>query len=132
MTPIKSKNVYRDGPIYLKDLRNMLNKYGFEDETFAYSSDMLTMEMFVVLTKETTIILASSAAITLLVVIVITGNCRLGLLITSSVILTNYFLLALIPLVGLTFNNVVVIYLITSIGLSVLYSAQICHTFLLM
>ena len=130
VTPIKSENAYRDGPIYLTDLRNMLSKYGF-DETFAYSSDMLTMEMFVVLTGETAAILASSAAVTLLVVFLITGAPRLALIVTFSIILTNFFLLALIPLVGLNFNNVVVVYLITSIGLSVLYSAQISHTFLL-
>mmetsp|Transcript_11807 Transcript_11807/g.16050 ORF Transcript_11807/g.16050 Transcript_11807/m.16050 type:complete len:284 (-) Transcript_11807:1037-1888(-) len=65
------------------------------------------------------------------VVFLITASPRLGLIITGSLLLTVYFLLALIPLVGLQFNNVVVIYLITSIGLSVLYSAQISHTFLL-
>jgi len=131
VTPIKSDNVYRDGPIYLRDLRSLLGKYGFVDESFAYSSDMLTMELYVMLTRETAIILGSSALVTLFVVIIITGEYRLGLIVTGSVILTNYFLVALIPLLGLTFNNVVVVYLITSIGLSVVYSTQISHTFLL-
>ena len=123
--------MYRDGPIYLRDLRNLLGKYGFADESFAYSSDMLTMELYVMLARETAIILASSALVTFFVVFIITGEYRLGLIVTGSVILTNFFLVALIPFLGLTFNNIVVVYLITSIGLSVVYSTQISHTFLL-
>lgn len=91
---------------------------------------MLTMEMFVVLIKETAIILTSSAAVTALIVFLITGGPRLSMIVTFSIILTNYFLLAMVPLANLTLNNVVVVYLITSMGLSVLYSAQISHTFL--
>ena len=130
VTPIKSDNVYRDGPAYLTDLRDLLSKFSFE-ETYAYSTDMLTMELFVVLISETAIILASCAALTILVVFLITGAPRLAAIIGFTTILTNYFLLGLIPLVGLTFNNVVSVYLITSIGLSVLYSVQVSHTFLL-
>ena len=111
-------------------MRELLGKFGFSN-TYAYSTDMLTMEMFVVLIKETAIIIMSSATVTALVVFLITGGPRLGLIVTFSIILTNYFLLALIPLANLTFNNVVVVYLITSMGLSVLYSAQITHTFLI-
>ena len=131
VTPIKSDNVYRDGPIYLAELRKVLKSYGFDDETFAFSNDMLTMELFVVLNKETAITIGSSIAITALVVFVITGAIRLAIIVTLSVILMNLLLLALIPLLGLTFNNVVVAYQIVGIGLSVLYSTQVCHTFLL-
>lgn len=81
------------------------------------------METFVVLTKETAYTMASTAVMILLVVFLITGFPRIGLVVTLAVILTNYFLLALIPVVGLHFNDVVVGYLISSIGLSVLYSA---------
>lgn len=112
-------------------MRTLLGTYGF-DETYAYSSDMLIMEMFEVLIGETAIIMASSAAATAIVFFLITGGPRLGIIVTFSIVLTNYFLLALIPVVGLNFNNVVMTYLITSIGLSVLYSAQISHTFLLL
>ena len=90
---------------------------------------MLTMEMYVVLIKETVFILASSTSITLLVVSIITGSFRIGLIITISLLLMIYFLLALIPLVSLTFNNLVIAYFITSIAFSVLYSVQMAHTF---
>lgn len=122
VTPIKTNNAYRDGPLYLEDMRSLLGTYGITD-TYAFSSDMLTMEMFVVLIQETAIILGSSAVATIFVVFLITGGPRLGLIIACSVMLTNFFLLAIIPLVSLQFNNVVVVYFITSIGLSVLYSA---------
>lgn len=72
----------------------------------------------------------SSLAAIFLVVWLITGSIQLSLFVLLCVAQTNFFLCGLIPLVGLTFNNVVVIYLINSLGLSVLYSMQISHTFL--
>ena len=103
-------------------MRQVLGKYGIE-ESYAYSSAMLTMEMSVVLVPETASILVCSAALSFFVVAIISGGPRIGMIVTLSIILMNFFLLALVPLVGLTFNNVVLVYLITSIGISVLYSA---------
>ena len=129
IVPVSSDDTYEDGPKYLTDIRKLLGTYGIDD-SYAYSTDMLTMEMFVVLVGETATIIFSASAACFLVVFLITGGPRLGAIITGSVLLSVYFLLALIPLVSLQFNNVAVIYLITSIGLSVLYSAQISHSYL--
>ena len=100
MTPIKLADAYRDGPTYLQDVRRLVGTYGI-NETYAFSSDMLTMEMFVVLIQETAIILGSASAATVFVVFIITGGPRLGLIVAVSVMLTNFFLLAIMPLVSL-------------------------------
>ena len=42
----------------------------------------------------------------------------------------DVFLLALIPMVGLKFNNIVVIHILSSIGLSVLYTVLILHAYI--
>lgn len=44
----------------------------------------------------------------------------------------DLFLVALIPLWGLTFNNISLVHLVSSLGFSVLYSVHISHTYLLM
>jgi hypothetical protein len=103
-------------------MRKLLGTYGIND-SYAYSTDMLTMEMFNILLEETAGIICAAAAACFFAVFLITAGPRLGAIITATVLLTVYFLLAWVKLVGLQFNNVVVIYLITSIGLSVLYSA---------
>ena len=46
-------------------------------------------------------------------------------------LLVDLFLIALIPLWNLTFNNIVVVHLVASLGLSVLYSVHISYTFLI-
>jgi len=108
----------------------LFSTYGITD-TYAYSDDMLTMETFKVLIREFIISSAGSCIAIFLVVLLITGAPRISLLTVFSVVLTDFFLLATIPFVNLNFNNVVVVYLITSLGLSVLYSVHISHTFLL-
>ena len=62
---------------------------------------------------------------------IITGSLFVSGLVVFSVLIVNLFLAALIPVWGLTFNNIVVVHLIASIGISVLYSAHITHTYLL-
>ena len=44
----KIDDVFVDGPKYLQDIRRLEQMYGFED-TYSYSTDMLTQEMFVVI-----------------------------------------------------------------------------------
>ena len=44
----KIDDVFVDGPKYLQDIRRLEQTYGFED-TYSYSTDMLTQEMFVVI-----------------------------------------------------------------------------------
>ena len=49
--PIKTDDVYEDGPKYLDDMDKLFSTYGITD-TYAYSEDMLTMETFKVLIRE--------------------------------------------------------------------------------
>ena len=128
--PIKTDNVFKDGPIYLSDLSKMFSLYGIPN-TYAYSEDMLTMETFKVLINEFLISSVASVSSIFIVVTLITGSPRISMLTVLPVLLTDLFLLALMPLVNIDFNNVVVVYLIISLGLSVLYSGHISHTFLL-
>ena len=130
VTPIKTANAYEVGRAYIRDIRRLVGMYGIS-ETYSFSEDMLTMELFVVLIKETILSTASSVAAIFVVALLITGSRRLSLIVTLCVLLTDLFLLALMPLVDLNFNNVALVYLITSLGLSVLYTIQITHTYLI-
>lgn len=130
VTPIKTENNYEDGKTYLSDLQQVLRAYGLE-ESYAYSTDMLTMEMFGVLINETILSTVFSLAAITVVVFLITGSRRTSAIVLISVAQTDFFLVAMIPLVGLQFNNVVVVYIIASLGFSVLYAVQVTHTFLL-
>ena len=100
ITPIASDDAFIDGPKYLADMRKLLGTYGIED-SYAYSPDMLTMEMFNILLGETAGIICAAAAACFFAVLLITAGPRLGAIVTSTVLLTVYFLLAWIKLVGL-------------------------------
>ena len=128
--PIKIEDIYRDGPQYLSDIDRIGINYGIE-ETYSYSDEMLTQEMFVVLVTETMLSSICSMAAVFLVVILITGSLPISCVVSLSVLLVYLGLSALIPLWDLTFNNVVVVHLVASLGLSVLYSAHIAYTYLL-
>ena len=131
MLPIKIEDIYNDGPQYLTDMQYIANAYGI-DQTYSYSDDMLVQEMFVVLVGETMLSSFCSMGAVFLVVLIITGSLPISGVVSLSVLLVYLGLSALIPLWDLTFNNVVVVHLVASLGLSVLYSAHIAHTYLLM
>ena len=92
---------------------------------------MLTQEMFVVIVQESLLSGASLIVAVFIVVIVITGSLFVSGLVVFSVLIVDLFLAALIPVWGLTFNNIVVVHLIASMGISVLYSAHITQSYLL-
>lgn len=48
VTPLKTQNMYEDGRTYLENMRRVLGTYGL-GESYAFSKDMLLMEMFVVI-----------------------------------------------------------------------------------
>ena len=66
-----------------------------------------------------------------IVVIIITGSLFVSGLVVISVLIVDLYLAALIPVWDLTFNNIVVVHVIASMGISVLYSAHITHAYLL-
>jgi len=89
------------------------------------------MEMFRVIVKEAVISCVSSFFAVFLVVLIITGSFWICALVLACILLVDLFLVAVISLWNLTFNNILIIHLVAGVGLSVLYSLQIAHTFLL-
>lgn len=92
---------------------------------------MFDYEMYAVLIKETGISISGSIAATFFVPLMITGSIIMGLIATGSVVVVDLFLVALISLSDLDFNNVIVVHLIASLGISVLYASGISQSFLL-
>ena len=64
------------------------------------------------------------------VIIFITASVPITILVTFSVLLVDFFLVALLHYWNLTFNNIVVVQVVIAIGLSVDFSAHIAHTYL--
>ena len=106
ITPIDIRDVYGDGLKFLKDMHMLEGRYGIPD-TYTYSEDMLLYEQFVVLVSETCYSILCSLAAVLVVTFVITASFRLSTFAFISVTLIDLFIVALIPLVGLHFNNIV-------------------------
>ena len=105
-------------------MRFLEGRFGIHD-TFAESEEMMVYEIYVVLVEETIISMTGSLTAIFLVTITITASIRLSLFAFLSVALIDLFLVALIPLVDLTFNNIVQIHLIISLGLSAVFSVNI-------
>ena len=124
ITPIDIIDVYGDGQKFLQDMRMLEGRYGIPD-TYTYSVDMLLYEQFVVLVSETVNSILCSLAAVLVVTFVITASFRLSTFAFISVTLIDLFIVALIPLVGLTFNNIVLIHLVISLGLTTVFSVNI-------
>ena len=130
ITPAKIDDIYNDGPQYLVDMDILAKRYGFTN-TFSYSTDMLTQEMFVGIVQETLISSACSIIAICLIVSLITGSFAVSGLTVFSVLLVDLFLGATVSVWDLTFNNIIVVHLVASLGISVLYTTHISQTFLL-
>ena len=87
--------------------------------------------MFVSLVQETVISTSFSVLAIVCVVLLITASPTVAIITVFSVLMIDLFLVALIALWGITFNNVTLVHLVASLGISVLYAAHISHTFLL-
>jgi hypothetical protein len=109
----------------------MISKRFGLNNTLSYSDDMLVFEMFVVIVYETLISSVLSMVAVFCVVSLITGSGRIGFVVVGSVLLVYLGLTASIPLQGLTFNNVIIVHLVSSLGISVLYSAHISLSYLI-
>lgn len=90
------------------------------DETFAFSPDMLTYEMYEVIVWESLVTFVCSIIAAFIVVLVITGHVTAGLIVLCAVVVTHIFLGALVPLLGLDYNNKVNMHILASIGISCL------------
>ena len=110
-------------------MRWLEGRFGIRD-TFTSSTDMMVYEKFVVLIQETIISCTSSLVALFLVTFSITASRRTSIFAFLSVALIDLFLLALIPLVDLTFNYIVLIHLIISLGISMVFSVNISTYYL--
>lgn len=67
----------------------------------------------------------------IIVIIFITASLPITIMVTISVLLVDYFIVALVHYWNLTFNSIVVVQVVIAIGLAVDYSAHIAHTYLI-
>ena len=67
----------------------------------------------------------------LIVVLIMTGSLTVTLLVVTAVLLVILFLMGLLHFWDLTFNLIVLVNIVISIGLAIDYSAHIGHTYLM-
>ena len=116
------------GPQFLKDMKFLEENFGVKG-TFSYSQEYLDFEQYTVFQQETfnSLLLASiSVGIILLLV---TMSFTLTLLLIACMLLTEFFLIALIHIWGLTFNAIIVVNLMVAMGFAVEYSLHIAYTY---
>ena len=92
---------------------------------------MLNYETYKVLLKESILSIGLSLVAVAAVVFMITGSLPVTALVVLSVVLVDYFLIALIYFWDLTFNTIIIVNIVIAIGLAVDYSAHIAHTYLI-
>ena len=114
----------------MKDTRDMEAKYGLEG-TYSYAQEMLNYETYKVLLEESILSIGLSLVAVAAVVFMITGSLPVTFLVVLSVVLVDYFLIALIYYWDLTFNTIIIVNIVIAIGLAVDYSAHIAHTYLI-
>ena len=113
---------------FLTDIR-LLEAEGLQG-TYSYALEYLNFEQYVVFIKETLISTGLSFLAVIFVIIFITASWPVTFLVTMSVLLVDFFIVALVHYWNLTFNNIVVVQVVIAIGLSVDFSAHIAHTYL--
>lgn len=130
INPIDAKeSIFIDGPQYLRDMDMLQKRFGLED-TFTMSGDMLLYEQFVVIVKESIILCSCSLVAIFLVTCLISGSLTVGILVFFSVALIDLFIFAMIPMWDLTYNNIVMIQVVISLGLSTIFSINISIAYL--
>ena len=111
-------------------MQRLCDAYG-PTETIPYHREFVEIEQYRVFQYELTISFAMSLAAVAVVVTFITMNLHLSLMIILSIVLVDYYLIALIYFWGLTINMFTGLCTILSLGIAVDYSTHIAHTFLL-
>ena len=92
---------------------------------------MLDFEIYEVLVTESIYSAVFTLVGVLIVVLIVSGSVIAALLVLYCVLFVDLCLLALVPLWGLTFNNVVVVHMLASVALSALYSLFVTIDFIL-
>ena len=90
----------------------------------------MDFEQYVVFTQESLTSCGLSVVAVIVVVLFVTASLQVTLMVTISVVLVDYFIIALVYYWNLTFNSIVIVQVVVAIGLAVDYSAHIGHTYL--
>ena len=114
----------------MSDLESLSKTYGVIS-SYSYSEDMLEFELYRSIIYEMAIAKICAPAAILLIIFLITGSIRITVVTLFSSGLADLFVIALLPAWGLKFNDIVFVHFLCSISISVLYSLQMAHTFLL-
>ena len=114
----------------LEDIRRIEDTYG-PYETYSWNRQFMDIEQYNIFLEETVSAVLYSLCAVFVVVGFITVNLTVTLLVVFSVILVDFYLVALIHFWGLTMNSFTGVNLIFSLGLAVDYSSHIAHNFLL-
>ena len=115
---------------YLNEIRKIEQKFGIEG-TYSYAAEFFALEQYVVFTEETVFSVGLSILAVTSVILIISANVAVTLLVAFSVLLVDFFLVALIYYWSLTFNSILVVNLVISIGMAVDFSAHIAHKYLI-
>jgi len=92
---------------FLDDVR-VIERTGLEG-TYSYAKDYLDFEQYVVFIPETAISTGLSIFAVIIVIIFITASVPITIMVTISVLLVDYFIVALVHYWNLTFNSIVVV-----------------------
>ena len=123
------KDESTDGVIFLRELRQLEEEYGFEG-SFSYAVQFLDFEMWRTFHREMTLCVSLSIIIILVIIMVITANPIITLLVGLCVLIVDIFLFGFIHYWRLTLNPVLLVHIVVSVGISVDYSAHIAYAFM--
>ena len=87
--------------------------------------------MYSVLVKESIMSGLFALLGVLIIIFLISGSLTSAIVVCISVLLVDFFLVALIDIWGLTFNNIVVVHLLASIAISALYSLLVAMNYMM-
>lgn len=97
--------------------------------TFSYSQEYLDFEQYTVFQKETFNSLLLASVSVGIILLLVTMSFTLTLLLIGCMLLTVFFMTALIHIWGLTFNAMIVVNLMVAMGFAIEYSLHIAYTY---
>lgn len=126
----KLKSIAHEGVELLRDLRRIEDEFQV-NETVSYFKRFMEIEKYFVFMDELITGLVYSMIAVFFVVLFVTVNLRLTFLVLVSVVLVDYYLVALLYFWGLTLNMFTGAHMIFAVGMAVDYSTHIAHAYLL-
>ena len=118
------------GVALLKDIRRLIQTYGYGQPSVEQSWRFYDFELFIGFYEEFALPLILSFVAVLLVILVITSDLVATLVVAICVIITDLFVAGLIFYWNLSLNPIVMLQIILGIGCSVDYSAHIAYAYL--